>query len=31
MLNKLGPALGILFLAITVLMIWKPGSGVPHF
>jgi len=30
MLNKVGPVLGILFLAITVLMIWKPGAPNVH-
>jgi uncharacterized membrane protein len=31
MLNKIGPVLGILFLTITVLMIWKPGAPSLHF
>jgi uncharacterized membrane protein len=31
MLNKVGPMLGILFLTITVLMIWKPGAPDLHF
>jgi uncharacterized membrane protein len=30
MLNKVGPVLGILFLTITVLMIWKPGAPNVH-
>jgi uncharacterized membrane protein len=30
-LNKVGPILGILFLTITVLMIWKPGGPDLHF
>lgn len=29
-LNKVGPMLGILFLVITVLMIWKPGAPSVH-
>lgn len=29
-LNKVGPMLGILFLVITVLMIWKPGAPEVH-
>ena len=31
MLNRIGPVLGILFLTITVLMIWKPGGPDVHF
>jgi hypothetical protein len=31
MLNKVGPVLGLLFLTITVLMIWKPGAPNLHF
>lgn len=30
MLNKVGPVFGILFLVITVLMIWKPGAPNLH-
>jgi len=30
LLNKVGPMLGILFLTITVLMIWKPGAPNVH-
>jgi hypothetical protein len=30
MLGKVGPILGILFLTITVLMIWKPGAPSVH-
>ena len=29
-LGKIGPILGILFLAITILMIWKPGAPNVH-
>jgi uncharacterized membrane protein len=29
-LNKVGPVLGLLFLTITVLMIWKPGAPNVH-
>lgn len=29
-LNKVGPLLGILFLTITLLMIWKPGAPDLH-
>jgi hypothetical protein len=31
MLNKVGPVFGILFVTITVLMIWKPGGPDIHF
>jgi uncharacterized membrane protein len=31
MLNKVGPVLGLLFLTITVLMIWKPGAPNLHY
>jgi uncharacterized membrane protein len=31
LLGKVGPMLGILFLTITVLMIWKPGAPDLHF
>ena len=30
-LGKVGPMLGILFLTITILMIWKPGAPDLHF
>ncbi|MCA1841428.1 MAG: DUF2269 family protein [Actinomycetota bacterium] len=30
-LEKIGPAFGILFIIITVLMVLKPGANVPHF
>jgi hypothetical protein len=30
LLGKVGPILGILFLTITVLMIWKPGAPPVH-
>lgn len=29
-LGRIGPIFGILFLVITVLMIWKPGSSIIH-
>jgi hypothetical protein len=30
-LSKFGPLIGLLFIAIVILMVWKPGSGVVHF